>query len=178
MPQGKRGKPHVSNEPGRSKLLVELAHRLPTVWQQVEGDRVAICELIAFQCHNRSQHVPNAVIVEDVTLTRLTHGKATHLALVIVGYHYFASLRSASRQEMRSEVLFTVLVQAWRARIARPRRGRRESQHMHVDRISCANLRKRQVHEVVRNHLANAGSVGNFLRDRSVLSRLASQCGV
>ena len=59
------------------KPLPELAHWLPTVWQQVERDRVAICELIDFQCLNRSQHVPDSVIVEHITLARLTHIKAT-----------------------------------------------------------------------------------------------------
>src|SRR5579863_5379300 len=94
---------------------IGLAHRFPTVWQQVERDRVAICEPIDFQCLNRSKHVPDAFIVEDITLARLTHVEATQFAPVIVGYDYLASLRSAPRQQMSSEVLFTVLVQAWRA---------------------------------------------------------------
>jgi len=59
------------------KPLPELAHWLPTVWQQVERDRVAICELIEFQCLDRSQHVPDSVIVEHITLARLTHIQAT-----------------------------------------------------------------------------------------------------
>jgi hypothetical protein len=78
-------------------LLLELARRLPTVWQYVERDRIAVRELIGFHCLNRSKHVPDPVIVEDITLARLTHVKATQFALVIVGYNYFAPLRSAPR---------------------------------------------------------------------------------
>jgi hypothetical protein len=54
--------------------------------------------------------VPNAVIVEHITLAGLTHGKAIHLALAVVSDDYFASLNAASCKEMSGEILFAVLV--------------------------------------------------------------------
>ena len=54
--------------------------------------------------------MPNTVVVEDVTLTRLAHGKAIHFTLVIVGDDDFTSFGSAPCQEMSGEVLFTILV--------------------------------------------------------------------
>ena len=50
------------------QVPLDLARRFPTVRQQVERDRVAICKLIGRQCLHGSKHVPDSVIVEDITL--------------------------------------------------------------------------------------------------------------
>jgi hypothetical protein len=40
--------------------------------------------------------VPDAIIVEDVTLTRFAHRETIHFLLVIVGYDDFATLSAAA----------------------------------------------------------------------------------
>jgi hypothetical protein len=42
--------------------------------------------------------MPDAIIVEDVTLARFPHGEAIHLVFVIVGYDDFATVSAAAGQ--------------------------------------------------------------------------------
>jgi hypothetical protein len=42
--------------------------------------------------------MPDAVIVEDVTLARLAHGEAIHFVFVVVGYDDFATVSAAAAQ--------------------------------------------------------------------------------
>jgi hypothetical protein len=70
----------------------------PSLGQHIESQCVAVCVLIAFQyCHGR-QHMPDAIVVEDVTLTRFAHREAIDLVFIIVGYDDFPALRAAAGQ--------------------------------------------------------------------------------
>jgi hypothetical protein len=42
--------------------------------------------------------MPDAIVVEDVTLTRFAHREAIDLVFIIVGYDDFAALRAAAGQ--------------------------------------------------------------------------------
>src|SRR5437763_13898977 len=83
---------------------------------------------------------------------------------------------------MRGDVLFSVFVQTRRAGVTGAARRGRESDYMPVDQILRTHLRERQVSQMVGNQLANAyvdiSVAGDRLGQRSVLSRLAAQCGV
>ncbi len=54
--------------------------------------------------------MPDAVIVEDVTLTRFAHREAIYFVFVIVGYDDFAALSAAAAQQMRGDILFPVFM--------------------------------------------------------------------
>jgi hypothetical protein len=54
--------------------------------------------------------MPDAIIIEDVTLTRFAHGEAIHFPLVIVGDDDFAALSAAAAYQMGGNVLFPVFV--------------------------------------------------------------------
>jgi hypothetical protein len=54
--------------------------------------------------------MPDAIIVEDVTLTRFAHREAIHFLFVIVGYDDFATLSAAAAQQVRGDVLFPVFM--------------------------------------------------------------------
>jgi hypothetical protein len=54
--------------------------------------------------------MPDAVIVEDVTLTRFAHREAFDFVFVIVGYDDFAALGTAAAQQMRGDILFPVFM--------------------------------------------------------------------
>ena len=68
--------------------------RFPALRQHIECQRVTVGVLIAFQYCHWSQHVPDAIIVEDVTLTRFAHREAIHFVLLIVGYDDHRERRS------------------------------------------------------------------------------------
>jgi hypothetical protein len=73
-------------------------HWFPALWQHIECQSVTVGVLIAFRhCHWR-QHVPDTVIIEDVTLTAFAHREAIHFVFVIVGYDDFATLSAAAAQ--------------------------------------------------------------------------------
>ena len=77
-------------------LCLRLLHGFPALWQHIECQRVTVGVLIAFQYGQWRQHMPDAIIVEDVTLTRFAHREAIHFLLVIVGYDDFATLSAAA----------------------------------------------------------------------------------
>jgi|SRR5579863_2936525 hypothetical protein len=77
------------------RLRPRSLYGFPTLWQHIECQRVTVGVLIAFQYGNWRQHMPDAIIVEDVTLTRFAHREAIHFLLVIVGYDDFAALSAA-----------------------------------------------------------------------------------
>jgi hypothetical protein len=54
--------------------------------------------LVAFQYFHWRQHVPDPIIVEDVTLTRLAQGEAFQFVFVIVGYDHFATVNATAGQ--------------------------------------------------------------------------------
>jgi hypothetical protein len=85
--------------PPRSTLRCdESLHWFPTLWQHIECQRVTVGVLIAFQyCHWR-QHVPDAVIIEDVTLTAFAHSEAIHFVFIIVSDDDFAAASAAAAQ--------------------------------------------------------------------------------
>jgi hypothetical protein len=82
--------------PGFESLRLRSLHGFPALWQHIESQRVTVGVLIAFQYGHWRQHMPDAIIVEDVTLTRFTHREAIHFPLVIVGYDDFATLSAAA----------------------------------------------------------------------------------
>src|SRR5438105_15623172 len=89
---GAKSRGSVSAIGGRGASL----HWFPALWQHIECQRVTVGVLIAFQyCHWR-QHMPDTVIVEDVTLTAFAHREAIHFVLAIVGYDDFATLSAAA----------------------------------------------------------------------------------
>src|SRR5579863_2684650 len=121
----------------------ESRRGFPALWQHIEGQRVAVGVLIAFQyCHWR-QHVPDATVVEDVALTRFAHCEAIQFVFVIVGYDHFATVSAAAAQQVRCDVLLPVFMQARRTGVARPARRRREPYEMDVDQILRAHRRQR-----------------------------------
>jgi hypothetical protein len=70
----------------------------PALWQHIESQRVTVGILIAFpHCYWR-QHVPDTVIIEDVTLAAFAHREAIHLVFVIVRYDDFATASAAAAQ--------------------------------------------------------------------------------
>jgi hypothetical protein len=76
----------------------ESLHWFPTLWQHIECQRVTVGVLIAFQhCHWR-QHVPDAIVIEDITLTAFAHREAIHFVFVIVGDDDFATANAAAVQ--------------------------------------------------------------------------------
>jgi len=91
-----------------------ITSRLPALGQHIECSGVAVGELIAFHYHHWRQHMPDAVIIEDVTLATFAHGEAVQFAFVIIGDRHFAAFSSAASHEMRGNVLFSVLMQARR----------------------------------------------------------------
>src|SRR5580698_10457909 len=97
-------------------------HGFPVFWQHIECQRVTVGVLIAFQYGHRRQHMPDAIIVEDVTLTRFAHREAIHFLLIIISNDDFAALSPAAADEMRGDVLFPVFMQARWTRVARPAR--------------------------------------------------------
>ena len=66
--------------------------------------------LIAFQYCHRRQHMPDAIIVEDVTLACFAHGEAIYFVFVIVGYDDFPVLRTAAAQQMGGDIFFPVFM--------------------------------------------------------------------
>src|ERR1017187_5246230 len=83
---------------GFESLRLRSLHGFPALWQHIECQRVTVGILIAFQyCHWR-QHMPDTVIIEDVTFTAFAHGEAIYFILVIVGYDDFATLSPAATQ--------------------------------------------------------------------------------
>ncbi len=54
--------------------------------------------------------MPDAIIVEDIALTRFPHRKAVHFLFVIVGDDDFATKSAAAAQKMRGDVFFPVFV--------------------------------------------------------------------
>ena len=70
----------------------------PALGQHIECQGVTVGILIAVQHCHWSQHMPDAVIVEDVTLTRFAHREAIYFVFVIVGYDDFAPLSTAAAQ--------------------------------------------------------------------------------
>src|ERR1700741_3306120 len=81
----------------RTSTILSL-HWFPALRQHVECQRVTVGILIAFpHCYWR-QHVPDTVIIEDVTLTAFAHRKALHLVFVIVRYDDFATASAAAAQ--------------------------------------------------------------------------------
>jgi hypothetical protein len=82
--------------PGFESLRLGSLHGFPALWQHIECQRVTVGVLIAFQYGHWRQHMPDAIIVEDVTLTRFAHREAIHFLLVIVGHDDFATLSAAA----------------------------------------------------------------------------------
>ena len=82
--------------PGFECVRLRSLHRFPALWQHIECQRVTVGVLIAFQDGHWSQHMPDAIIIEDVALTRFAHREAVHFLLVIVGYDDFAALSAAA----------------------------------------------------------------------------------
>jgi len=72
--------------PGFESLRLRSLHGFPALWQHIECQRVTVGVLIAFQYGHWRQHMPDAIIIEDVTLARFAHREAIHFLLVIVGY--------------------------------------------------------------------------------------------
>jgi hypothetical protein len=93
---------HSSSDSGRSdptgtSTILSL-HWFPALRKHIESQRVTVGVLIAFpHCYWR-QHVPDAVIVKDVTLTAFAHRKAIHFVSVIVSYDDFATASAAAAQ--------------------------------------------------------------------------------
>src|SRR5579864_1641428 len=85
-------------------------HGLPALWQHIECQRVTVGVLIAFQYRHWRQHMPDAIIVEDVTLTRFAHREAIHFMFLIVGYDDFAAVNATAGQQMRGDILFPVFM--------------------------------------------------------------------
>jgi hypothetical protein len=54
--------------------------------------------------------MPDAIIVEDVTLTRFAHREAIHFLVVIVGCDDFATLSDATAHQKRGDVLSPVFM--------------------------------------------------------------------
>jgi len=82
--------------PAFESLRLRSLHGFPALWQHIECQRVTVGVLIAFQDGHWRQHMPDAIIVEDVTLTRFAHCEAIHFLLVIVGYDDFATLSATA----------------------------------------------------------------------------------
>src|SRR5580698_8064032 len=76
--------PRTKFSSGLGRVLQSL-RRFPTLGQHVECQRVTVGVLIAFQHPHRRQHVPDAVIIEDIRFTRLAHREAIQFPFVIVG---------------------------------------------------------------------------------------------
>src|ERR1700722_4171294 len=88
----------------------ESLHGLPALRQHIERQRVTVGELIAIEYCHRRQHMPDAVIVENVTLTHLAHREAIDFVFVIVSDNHFTTLSAAASDEMRGDVLFSVFM--------------------------------------------------------------------
>jgi hypothetical protein len=54
--------------------------------------------------------MPDAIIVEDITLARFAHREAVHFFFIIVGYDDFATVSAAAAQQMRGDVLFPIFM--------------------------------------------------------------------
>src|SRR5580700_2181767 len=70
----------------------------PALRQHIECQRVTVGILIAFQYRQRRQHMPDAIIVEDVTLAGFAHGEAIYFVFVVVGDDDFATVSPAATQ--------------------------------------------------------------------------------
>src|ERR1700747_2062297 len=90
--------------------LRESLYWFPALWQHIERQRVTVGILITFQDCDRRQHVPDTVIVEDVTLTAFAHCEAIHFVFVIIGYDDFATTSAAAGQQVRGDVFFPVFM--------------------------------------------------------------------
>src|SRR5579864_7945893 len=163
---------------GRLLPLTETAtspRRLPTLGQHVKSQRVAIGKLIPFHDSHRRQHMPDAIVIEDIALSAFVHGEAIEFVFVIVSDDHFATTSSTAAQQMRDDVLLPVFMQARRAGVARtPRRGRKPDD-MHVHQIFPAHRRERQILQVKGNQFAHADTGGDRLRQRRILPFLAAQ---
>jgi hypothetical protein len=54
--------------------------------------------------------MPDAVIVEYVTLSRFAHREAIHFVLLIVSYDHFAPVSAAAPHQMRGDIFFSVFM--------------------------------------------------------------------
>jgi hypothetical protein len=104
------GQRRVWIAPGGDGQSSESFRGFPAFWQHIECQRVTVGELIAFHYSERRQHMPDAIIVEDVTLAGFAHDEAIHFVFVIVGDDDFATVSAAAAEQMRGDVLFPVFM--------------------------------------------------------------------
>ena len=76
----------------------ESLHWFAALRKHIESQRVTVGIFIAFPHRYWRQHMPDAVIVEDVTLTAVAHREAIHFVFAIVGYDDFATASAAAAQ--------------------------------------------------------------------------------